>query len=78
MGKNVISQSDELIRINKKMKRSNFLQTVLISFSILFLFLLYVFLVVLAKGNYCSLGTNVYLESLSFLPYFVIIVGLML
>ena len=70
MGKNVISQSDELIRINKKMKRSNFLQTVLISFSVLFLFLLYVFLVVLAKGNYCSLGTNVYLESLSFLPYF--------
>ena len=51
MGKNVISQSDELIRINKKMKRSNFLQTVLISFSILFLFLLYVFLAVLAKGN---------------------------
>lgn len=66
--KNVISQSDNLLRLRSAYRRHNVIEALLLSFFIYILYAIYVFLVYLGRGKFSFMEEGN--EFLSNLPYF--------
>ncbi len=69
MNKNVISQSDELIKLKKKYKKNNLLVSILISFLILILCVAYLLCYILSQTEYMG-NVMTPMLNISFLVYF--------
>jgi hypothetical protein len=69
MSKNVISQSDELTKLQRNLKRKNILEAIGVGFGVILLWLVWVFLAALGKGYYNFGAPFGQAAGLSFMPY---------